>query len=149
VNVKGTYLVTRALIPLLLKSELKTIINISSVGAHRARPHASAYQTAKFAVLRFTEFIDAEYGEQGIIAISAHPGGIPTELALGMPEEMHGVLNDTVELAGNTFVWLTKERRGWLAGRYVSCNWDVEELEAKNDSILKGELLKVRMAVGV
>jgi NAD(P)-dependent dehydrogenase (short-subunit alcohol dehydrogenase family) len=148
VNVKGTYLVTRAFIPLLLKGELKTIVNLSSIGGHRARPGASAYQTAKFAIMRFTEFIDSEYGEQGLIAFSSHPGGIPTELALNMPENMHANLNNTPELAGDTLGWLTKERREWLAGRYVSCNWDVEELESKKDTILKGELLKVRMAVG-
>lgn len=47
VNVRGTYLVTRSFIPLLLKGSEKTIINLSSVGAHRVRRGASAYQTTK------------------------------------------------------------------------------------------------------
>jgi len=36
---------------------------------------------------------------------------------------------DEPELAADTLVWLTRERRKWLAGRYVSYNWDMEELD--------------------
>jgi NAD(P)-dependent dehydrogenase (short-subunit alcohol dehydrogenase family) len=144
---KGTYLSARYFIPLLLKSSTKTIINISSVGAQIIVPGASAYQTSKFALCRFTEFIDKEYYEQGLIAISIHPGGIKTELALNMPSAMHSHLNDTVELAADTMVWLSRERRDWLSGRSITVNWDMEELENKKQEILEGNLLKFRMTI--
>lgn len=32
-----------------------------------------------------------------------------------------------------------------LADRYISVNWDVDELQAKKDAIIQGGLLKVRM----
>lgn len=54
---------------------------------------------------------------------------------------------DTPELAGDFVVWLTKERREWLSGRYVSCCWDVRELEARKQEIVDGDKLKVRMVV--
>ncbi|KAL9617550.1 MAG: hypothetical protein Q9160_007667 [Pyrenula sp. 1 TL-2023] len=149
-NLFGTYLVTRACLPLLLASTHplgKTVLNYSSVGAHRTRPGASAYQSAKFALCRFTEFVQAEYGEQGLLAMSVHPGGIPTELALRMPSHVHGMLGDTLEVASHTVVWLTSERREWLKGRFVSCNWDMEELEKERERVVKGDLLKMRMAV--
>ena len=73
----------------MLKAGDETIINLSSVGAHSVRPGASAYQTSKLTITRFTEFIIAEYGEQGVLAYSVHPGGIMTELASRMPEHMH------------------------------------------------------------
>ena len=57
------------------------------------------------------------------------------------------VLVDTPELAGDTIVWLAAGRKTWLTGRYVSCNWDMEELERKRDEIVKGDLLKFRLAV--
>jgi NAD(P)-dependent dehydrogenase (short-subunit alcohol dehydrogenase family) len=147
VNIFGTYLACRSFLPLLLKSDLKTVVNISSVGAHRAAPGASAYQTSKLAVIRFTEFLMAEYGEEGLIAMSAHPGGVSTELARNMPQDMHQFLKDTPQLAGDFFVKLTSERRGWLAGRYVSVNWDFEELEGKREEIVDKDLLKVRLAL--
>ncbi|KAL8968370.1 MAG: hypothetical protein Q9183_002493, partial [Haloplaca sp. 2 TL-2023] len=38
VNVKGTYLVTRAFLPLMLKGGDKQIVNVCSVGAHLVKP---------------------------------------------------------------------------------------------------------------
>lgn len=43
VNIRGLYLVTRAFLPLVLKSKEKTIVNLSSIGAHMTRPGVSAY----------------------------------------------------------------------------------------------------------
>ena len=101
------------------------------------------------AVQRFGEFVNAEYGEQGILAFGIHPGGVATELALRMPEALHAGLQDKPELAGDAMVWLTAERRDWLAGRYVSVNWDAQELLEKREKIEREDLLKVRMDVGL
>ena len=89
VNMFGPYLVTRAFLPIMLKGGDKQIINVSSAGAHAIRPGGSAYQSSKFALCRFTEFIVAEYGEKGVIAYAVHPGGVMTELASRMPKETH------------------------------------------------------------
>jgi NAD(P)-dependent dehydrogenase (short-subunit alcohol dehydrogenase family) len=80
VNVKGPYLVTRAFLPLLLKGGLKTIITVSSVGAHLISPSLSAYQPTKLAVLRFMEFVAKEYESQGVVAYSIHPGNVVTPI---------------------------------------------------------------------
>ncbi|KAH1549929.1 hypothetical protein KXV92_001994 [Aspergillus fumigatus] len=146
VNVKGVYLVMRAFIPLLRKGTQKTIVNVSSVGALWVVPGASAYQTGKFAVLRLTEFVMAEYGSEGMLAYAIHPGGVPTELAMGI-KALQGLLTDTAELAGNAMSWLTQERREWLGGRYVSVTWDMEELLQKREEIVREDKLKMRLAV--
>ncbi|MCJ1302865.1 hypothetical protein MMC08_005670 [Hypocenomyce scalaris] len=147
INMRGPYLVTRAFLPLLLEGGEKTIVNVSSIGAHATRLGASSYQTSKFALLRFTEFTMAEYGEQGMLAFAIHPGGVMTELAGKMPKHAHGLLTDKPELAGDTVTFLTKEKREWLAGRYIDVTWDMPEFLAKKDEIVQGDLLKVRMAV--
>ncbi|KAI9797101.1 MAG: hypothetical protein M1835_002089 [Candelina submexicana] len=147
-NMKGTYLVTRAFMPLLLNGgPNKQLINLTSGGAHIVTPGASGYQTTKLALLRFTQFIDAEYGDKGVVAYSVHPGGVATEMGLRMPKEMHYLLQDQPGLAGDTIAYLTQEKRPWLAGRYISCQWDMPELVAKKDEIIEGDLLKVRMAL--
>ncbi|PKX89012.1 SDR family oxidoreductase [Aspergillus novofumigatus IBT 16806] len=146
VNVKGVYLVMRAFIPLLRKGTQKTIVNVSSIGALLVRPGASAYQTGKFALLRLTEFVMIEYGGEGMLAYAIHPGGVPTELAMGI-KALHGLLTDTAELAGDAMSWLTQERREWLGGRYVSVTWDMEELLKKREEIVREDKLKMRLAV--
>jgi NAD(P)-dependent dehydrogenase (short-subunit alcohol dehydrogenase family) len=85
INYRGVYLVSKAFIPLLLQGGDKTIINVSSMGAHGINRGASSYETTKFAILRFTEFLNADYGEQGLLAFSVHPGGIPTDMVKSAP----------------------------------------------------------------
>lgn len=151
VNIKGVYLVTRALLPILIKTSdgLKTILNTSSIGAQLVNPGASGYQTTKLAVTRLSEFIDIEYRPQGILCFSVHPGAVPTELALGMPTERHAVLTDTPQLSADSMVWYTAERREWLAARWVSVTWDAKELVGMREKIVKEDLLKVRLDVGL
>lgn len=151
VNLKGVYLVSRSFLPLLIdtKDGLKTMLNVSSVGAHLTMPGASGYQTTKLALLRFTEFVNVECEEQGVLAYCIHPGGVMTELASALPKEAHYMLEDQPELAADSVVWLTGTRREWLRARYVSVTWDMKELEGKKEEIEKGDLLKVRMAVAM
>jgi NAD(P)-dependent dehydrogenase (short-subunit alcohol dehydrogenase family) len=87
VNLRGTYRVTKAFLPLLLQNSagLKTVINISSIAAHNLRTEYSAYGISKYAMLRFTEFLMAENADAGLIAYCVHPGAILTNLAMAMP----------------------------------------------------------------
>ncbi|KAL8928491.1 MAG: hypothetical protein Q9208_001725 [Pyrenodesmia sp. 3 TL-2023] len=147
-NVRGTYLMTRSFLPLLLKGSGKTILNISSGGAHSVVPGASAYQMTKLAILRFSEFINAEYQEQGIVAFSLHPGGVATDVARCMPQAMQDLwLKDSPELAAHTIVYLTQKRQEWLRGRYINVQWDMDEFFAKKEEVVEKDLLRVRLAV--
>lgn len=82
VNVKGVYLSTRYFLPIMLKDSKsqRTVVNTSSLGAHHIGKGCSAYQTSKLAVSRFTEFLGAEYGDQGVVAFSVHPGAVLTDM---------------------------------------------------------------------
>lgn len=50
-------------------------------------------------------------------------------------------------MSAHMLIWLTKEKRPWLSGRYVAYNWDVDELEAQKEEIEKEDKLKFRMVV--
>ncbi|KAK7984574.1 hypothetical protein PG989_011976 [Apiospora arundinis] len=148
VNIKGLYRVSRCFLPLVLKSATaRTVINVGSQGAHYVAPTMSAYQTSKFAVCRLTEFAAIEYADEGLVAVTVHPGCLRTELALNLPESFHDLLVDAPELPGDTFVWIAKERRDWLTGRYMEANWDMEEFEGKKEDVIKRDVLKFRMTV--
>ncbi|KAI1140045.1 oxidoreductase-like protein [Hypoxylon sp. FL0543] len=150
VNVKGVYLMSKYFIPLLLSvpEGPRTMININSVAAHNLRPMASAYGTSKLAVLKLAEFLMVEAGTKGLLVYSVHPGAILTELAeKGMPPETLTGLNDDVNLPGDTVAWISSERREWLAGRYISCTWDMEELLERRTEIVAGDKLKIRLVV--
>jgi NAD(P)-dependent dehydrogenase (short-subunit alcohol dehydrogenase family) len=154
VNLKGTYYVIRYAIPYLIESAKKHsasgssgghLILISSIGAQFVRPGASDYQTTKHAINRLCEFVNADHGEDGVKCFAIHPGGIPTALAKNMPEEIHSILLDKTDLPAGFAVWLCSGIADWARGRYLSCNWDVDELAQFKDRILQDDLLVNRL----
>ncbi|PMD17143.1 NAD(P)-binding protein [Hyaloscypha hepaticicola] len=145
VNLRGTYWVSKAVLPLMLKGGEKTIVNVASAGAHSVGAGASGYAGSKYALLRFTEFLMSEYTEVGLLAYSVHPCGAETELGLGMPARMYHVFTDTLEIGADTLCFLTAEKRDWLAGRYVNCPWDMPEFLSREKEIVEGDKLKMRM----
>lgn len=81
-------------------------------------------------------------------SFALHPGAVLTPQTQHHAGEVWGtLLSDDVGLAGAMCVWLSREKRSWLSGRYVSANWDVDELEGMKDKIGEGDMLKFRMVV--
>lgn len=70
INLRGVYWVCREFLPLMLKGREKTIVHVSSAGAHALSDGASGYQSSKFALLRLTEYLMVDYGKDGLLAYS-------------------------------------------------------------------------------
>ncbi|KAF5646714.1 short-chain type dehydrogenase [Fusarium tjaetaba] len=151
INTKGLYLVLHAFIPLLLSSEgKKTVVNVSSIGAHCVSPTLSGYQISKLATLRLAEFATAEYGDKGLLVYSIHPGSVATDMVLQQwPQspELSKAFADKPELAGDSIVYLTSEKRDWLAGRYINVTRDLPKLIEKKEWIVQGDRLKVKLSI--
>ncbi len=62
-----------------------------------------------------------------------------------MPEDTHAYLVDEPELAAGFAVWLCSGKADWAKGRYMSATWDVDELTALKDEILRDDLLVNRL----
>ncbi|GKT81201.1 hypothetical protein ColTof4_13624 [Colletotrichum tofieldiae] len=135
VNLLGPYLVSRAMVPLLRQSEHSYVIHVASVGAHLVNPALSAYQTSKAALVRFSQLLQREYSDDGVTSFSVHPGNCQTDI-MGPGDPA---------LCAQSLVYLTSEPRPWLGGRYVNCTWDLPELMAQKDAIVKGDKLKVKL----
>lgn len=54
---------------------------------------------------------------------------------------------ETPDLSADTIVYLTKEKREWLAGRYINCTWDMPQLMAMEEDIVSNDKLKVRLVI--
>jgi NAD(P)-dependent dehydrogenase (short-subunit alcohol dehydrogenase family) len=158
VNVQGAYHVIRYTIPHLIQSAKRRaaegksgghLILLSSIGAQLLMPGASDYQTSKHAINRLCEFVQVDHGEDGIKCFSLHPGGVSTELGMNMPKAMHAHLIDAPDLAASFAVWLCSGKADWAKGRYLSANWDVDELSAIQEKVLKDDLLVNRLRAKV
>jgi NAD(P)-dependent dehydrogenase (short-subunit alcohol dehydrogenase family) len=147
VNVKGTYLMTRTFLSMILESKDKTIIVMSSIGALHTLPGGSGYETTKLAVLKLNNYLMAEYGSQGLLAYGVAPGGIHTDMAVDFPAHLYELLTDTPQMVADTITFLTKERREWLAARYVDSRWDMTQMLERQNEIIEKDLLKVKLQV--
>jgi NAD(P)-dependent dehydrogenase (short-subunit alcohol dehydrogenase family) len=150
VNIVGAMIVTKTFLPLLLdtKDGLKTIISITSMSSH-VTAESISMGLSKLALNRFMEYVAARYGDQGVMSYALHPGGVKTAMSQApqVPPSLAAMCTNTPELSAAMVVWLAKEPRPWLNGRYIASNWDVDELEAMKDEIVKEDKLKFHMVV--
>ncbi len=84
VNTKGTYLVTRAIIPFMIKVKQGRIVNISSVAGKEGFEGHSHYCASKFAVVGLTQALAKELAEYNITVNTVCPGILRTQMWEGM-----------------------------------------------------------------
>ncbi|KAJ5162273.1 hypothetical protein N7492_007665 [Penicillium capsulatum] len=158
VNTVGAFHAAHHLLPLLLETQspAMSFIAICSMGAATVGgPLAhSHYCVSKAAQARLIEVISEQYADRGLFCASVHPGGMRGGLAKdvkALPKEIAHMMDDGPDLVGSFCVWLSTpnatRRRSALNGRFLSCKWDSEELEARFDDIQENDLLRFRIAV--
>ncbi len=81
-NLMGTYYVTRAALPTMLKQDSGTIINIASTAGERGFATGSAYCASKFAVMGLTEALMQEVRKSNIRVTALTPSTVNTPLAV-------------------------------------------------------------------
>lgn len=78
VNLKGMWLVSRALLPSMIEAGGGSIVNVASIAAFIAGGGGIAYTTAKHGVVGFTRQLALEYAHQGVRVNAVAPGAVET-----------------------------------------------------------------------
>lgn len=86
-NVRGPYLMTRAVVPLMIERGGGRIVNMNSGSGTRESPVLSAYTASKSALARITGSTAAAGAEHGVHAFDLAPGVVQTDMTASM--EMH------------------------------------------------------------
>lgn len=81
-NLVGTFQISKAVIPIMMKQKSGSIVNISSVLGFRSIPNVplAVYGTTKAGVIMFTKSIAVEYGPHGIRSNCICPSTIRSSL---------------------------------------------------------------------
>ena len=139
VNLTGTFLVCRAVIPVMLERSEGKIINLSGVGATNAWSNMSAYCSSKAAVVRLTEVLAQELDGKGITVNALGPGSVHTSMWDRMTEQAAQAGADFIHQLGlrvtsgggasidecaELAVWLASSESGALTGRLISAATD-------------------------
>jgi 3-oxoacyl-[acyl-carrier protein] reductase len=82
-NLTGTFLVTRAFLPAMLRRGRGRFLQIASISATLGSARASAYCAAKWGVVGFTKSLTEELRGTGLVAMSILPGSVDTSMLEG------------------------------------------------------------------
>ncbi len=96
VNLKATFLCSKAVLPAMIERHSGRIINIASIAGKVGEPTASAYTAAKWGVIGFTRSLALEVAQHEILVNAICPGPIPT--ALGQQGWRDGAQVEGVDL---------------------------------------------------
>ena len=101
VNVKGSWMVTKALVPLLRGSARGAIINVSSATVMSGSPLWLHYVSSKGAIIAMTRALSRELGDDNITVNVLAPGFTLTEASLDLMENAadYGVTRGAIKRA--------------------------------------------------
>ena len=132
VHLRGTFLVTQAVLPDMLAARWGRVVTLSSVGGLRGGPQLAHYAAAKAGVIGFTKALALEVGAQGVTANAVAPGLVDTPMlrGSGIPPDMLeqsrrqipvGRLGTPEDIAA-ACAFLASDEAGFVTGQVLSPN---------------------------
>ena len=112
VNLRGPFLVTQSVLPIMMKQKSGSIINVSSSIGRGAYANFLAYATSKWGLEGFTQTLAAEARSSNIRVNSVEPGYVATKLT-----GFHGSKPESVT---DVFVYLASDDSRGVTGKMLS-----------------------------
>ena len=114
VNLRGPFLLCRAVVPIMMKQGGGSIINVSSMIGRGAYPNFIAYATSKWGLEGFTQTLAAELRSSRIRVNSVEPGVVATKLT--------GYSGSKPESVTDVFVFLASDEAKNVSGKTLSAS---------------------------
>jgi NAD(P)-dependent dehydrogenase (short-subunit alcohol dehydrogenase family) len=163
INLYGTMLPTRAVLPHLKQQGRGKIINLSGGGATQPLPMISAYAAAKASVVRLTETLAEELRPYRIDVNAVAPGALNTRLLKEILDAGPELVGETfyqkalkqqasggtpLELAANLCVYLASAESDGVTGKLISAQWDPwRDFARHKDTLLNSDIYTLRRIV--
>jgi NAD(P)-dependent dehydrogenase (short-subunit alcohol dehydrogenase family) len=128
VNSRGTMLMCKHAVPVMIERGGGSIINVSSAVAFGGDDFATAYGCSKAAIVALTRYVATQYGQHGVRCNSIAPGLVHTPaLDAGLPEPMRevfisqqlvGRLGEPSDIAAMV-LFLASDRSSFITGQVI------------------------------
>ncbi len=130
VNVKGMFLVSKAVLPHMIHQKRGKIINISSIWGVTGGSCEVHYSAAKAAVIGFTKALAKELGPSGIQVNCVAPGVIDTQMNAKLTADDISALKEEIPLgrtgkaaeAAQLIKYLASPEADYITGEVVNIN---------------------------
>jgi 3-oxoacyl-[acyl-carrier protein] reductase len=131
VNLKGVFLCTRAVVPVMKRQRSGRIINIASTAGQRGEAGHSHYAASKGGIISFTKSLGPELCSHGILVNCVAPGWVDTDMsaeALAGPDRERiratipmGRAGTAEEIAGG-ILFFASDLSGYCCGEVLNIN---------------------------
>ncbi|MEZ5497997.1 MAG: 3-oxoacyl-ACP reductase family protein [Steroidobacteraceae bacterium] len=130
VHLRGMFLVTRKVLPLLYARGFGRIINTASQLAYKGAAGFAHYTAAKGAIIAFTRSLALEIGNRGVNVNCVAPGATRTRMLADVPEEIMEQIRAAIPLGRiaevsdivPSYVFLASEAGRHYQGQCISPN---------------------------
>ena len=124
INLNGTFNCCKSIVPNMVKNNYGRIVNIASVAGKDGNANASAYSSAKAAVLALTKALGKELAEKNIAVNAVTPAGAKTRILDQMSDEHVKFMLSKVprgrflelEELSSLVCWLSSEENSFSTG---------------------------------
>jgi NAD(P)-dependent dehydrogenase (short-subunit alcohol dehydrogenase family) len=163
INLMGSVLMCRALLPHFKERRCGKIIQLSGGGATKPLPRLSAYAVSKAAIVRFVETLAEEVRENGIDVNAIAPGSLNTrmleEVLTAGPEKVGQAFYEhalkqkenggaPLERGASLAVFLGSSLSDGITGKLIAAMWDPwESLSAHRRDLDKTDVYTLRRIV--
>jgi len=128
VNLKGTYNVTKNVIPYMMKQKYGKIVNISSVVGVSGNAGQANYAASKAGIIGFTKSIAKELASRNILANCVAPGFIKTDMTDILSDSVKESINSQIPLkkmgtakeVANAVYFLGNEENTYITGQVLN-----------------------------
>jgi 3-oxoacyl-[acyl-carrier protein] reductase len=99
INLKGTYLCTRAVAKVMLRARRGRIVSIASIVGLIGNPGQANYAASKAGIIGFTKAVAKELASRHVTCNAVAPGFIKTEMTERLPEEVKQRLAEQIPMS--------------------------------------------------
>jgi len=130
VNLKGTFICSKAVIPLMKRQRYGRIVNISSIDGFTGTDHEAHYGASKSGIVGLTKCIALELSPYNATANAIAPGDILTDMLMPMDETRKKTIEDAIPLGrlgqpqdiAKVVLFLISDMADFITGQTIHVN---------------------------